>query len=269
MRVIQIFLVIHLLVLASVAKADFPQRQKDTILLDFGLSAGAMTAWGISRWGWFQHSPKVQREGWFAKDTHAGGADKTGHFFMSYVLADVLNWDFNRNGVKNPERTAALTAMAAMTLLEVGDATSSKYGFSMEDLVADAGGVLASWFLATHPQWDDLIDIRMEYWPSAGFDLGKDASSDYSGMRHLLAFKSSGIPALSTTPLRWFELQTGYYTRGFRSYDDAALRDNPERHLYVGVGLSIPELFGKRPAARTVFSYIQPPNFNLSTSYRF
>ncbi len=269
MRVFKAVLFFMLLAVGSIARADFTGQQRDTVLLDFGLSAGAITAWGISRWGWFQYSPRIQREGWFDKNTHAGGADKTGHFYMSYVLADVLHWDFRRNGVKHPARTAALTAMATMTLLEFGDATSSKYGFSTEDLIADAGGVLASWFLATHPKWDELIDIRMEYWPSAGFDLGKDASSDYSGMRHLLAFKPGAIPALSATPLRWLELQTGYYTRGFRSYDDADLQSNPQRHLYVGVGLSLPSLFKSRPVARTVFNYLQPPGFNLSASYNF
>jgi len=194
-----------------------------------------MTAWGIARWDWFRHSPKFKREGWFGMDTHAGGADKTGHFYMSYVLSDTLLWDFKRNGVRNPERNAALGALAAMTLLEIGDATSSKYGFSHEDFIADAGGVLASWWLAKNPAWDDLIDIRMEYWPSAGFNVKEDAASDYTGMKHLLAFSGAAIPMFQETPLQWLELQTGYYTRGFRSFD-TPLENGPERHLFVGVG---------------------------------
>ena len=253
---------------SSSVHAESPGRSRDTILLDFSTAAGAMTAWGIARWDWFQHSPKFKREGWFGADTHAGGADKTGHFYMSYVLSDLLLWDFRRQGVHNPEKSAALTALATMTLLEIGDATSSKYGFSVEDLIADAGGVLASWVLATNPQLDELIDIRMEYWPSAGFDLTQDAASDYSGMRHLIALQGNAIPALKNTPLRWLELQTGYYTRGFRSFDKP-MENGPERHVYVGIGLSLPTLVQNNRAAKTILSYLQPPNLNFSTSHRF
>ncbi len=253
---------------SSSTHADTRGRSRDTILLDFSAAAGAMTAWGIARWDWFQHSPKFKREGWFGADTHAGGADKTGHFYMSYVLSDLLLWDFRRQGVHRPERAAALTALATMTLLEIGDATSSKYGFSTEDLIADAGGVLASWLLATRPELDELIDIRMEYWPSAGFDLTEDAASDYSGMRHLIALQGSAIPALANTPLRWLELQTGYYTRGFRSYD-RPMENGPERHVYVGFGLSLPTLLKKNRPAKTLLSYLQPPNLNLSVSHKF
>jgi hypothetical protein len=257
-----------LAIFSSSLHAQSPSKSRDTVLLGFSTTAGAMTAWGIARWGWFQHSPKFKREGWFGANTHAGGADKTGHFYMSYALADLLLWDFRRQGVNKPEKTAALTALATMTLLEIGDATSSKYGFSFEDLIADAGGVLASWALATNPQLDELIDIRMEYWPSAGFDLTEDAASDYSGMRHLIALKGDAIERFSNTPLRWLELQTGYYTRGFRSFD-RPLENGPERHVYVGVGISLPTVFKRHKAARTFFSYLQPPNLNLSTSYQF
>ncbi len=257
-----------LAVFSSSLHAQTREKDRDTVLLGFSTTAVAMTAWGIARWDWFQHSPKFKREGWFGADTHAGGADKTGHFYMSYALADLLLWDFRRQGVSKPEKKAALTALATMTLLEIGDATSSKYGFSIEDLIADAGGVLASWVLAKNPHLDDLLDIRMEYWPSAGFDLTEDAASDYSGMRHLIALRADAIPRLSNTPLRFLELQTGYYTRGFRSFD-RPLENGPERHVYLGVGISLPTVFKHNSAAKTIFSYLQPPNLNISTSYRF
>jgi hypothetical protein len=250
------------------ARAEFTRSDRDTILLDFGIASAAMTAWGIARWDWLQHSPKIQREGWFGRDTHAGGADKTGHFFMSYVLADMLYLDFKRHRVEDPARTAALTALATMTLLEIGDATSSKYGFSTEDLVADAAGVFASWFLASHPKWDRVVDIRMEYWPSAGFRASDDIASDYSGMRHLLAISADVIPKLRHTPLRFLEFQTGYYTRGFRTFDEP-LENGPERHLYAGVGISLPSLFGGNPISKKVFTYLQFPNLNLSVNRQF
>lgn len=254
--------------LSSELSGNFSRSDRDTIALDVGIASGLMTAWGIARWDWFRHSPKFKREGWFGVDTHAGGADKTGHFYMSYLLSDALLWDFKRNGVRNPERNAALGALAAMTLLEIGDATSSKYGFSHEDFIADAGGVLASWWLAKNPRLDDLIDIRMEYWPSDGFNVKEDAASDYTGMKHLLAFSGNAIPMFKETPLQWLELQTGYYTRGFRSFD-TQLENGPERHFFVGVGLSLPTLFKNNRALRTISSYLQTPHLQTHTSWQF
>ncbi len=256
---------------SSIVSADFRRPDhsgRDTVALDFGIATGLLTAWGIARWDWLQHRPQFKREGWFEKDSHAGGADKTGHFYMSYVLSDLLLWDFRRAGVAHPERTAALTALAAMTVLEIGDATSSKYGFSPEDFIADAGGVLASWWLAKNPAWDDLIDIRMEYWPSDGFNLAEDAASDYSGMKHLVAFRGDAVQRLKHTPLRWLELQAGYYTRGFRSYDKP-LDNGPERHLFLGLGLSLPTLLESNKIARTVARYLQTPYLHGNVSWNF
>lgn len=242
--------------------------ERHTIALDLSIATGFMTAWGIAQWDWFQHTPKFKQEGWFGADTHAGGADKTGHFYMSYVLSDILLADFRRNDVKNPEQKAALTALAAMTVLEIGDATSSKYGFSAEDWIADAGGVMASWWLAKNPEWDDLIDIRMEYWPSAGFALDGDIASDYTGMKHLIAFRGDAVNSLRHTPLGLLELQTGYYTRGFRTFD-TPLDNGPERHFFVGVGLSLPTLFASNKVASTVAKYLQTPHFQLNSSWKF
>lgn len=250
------------------ANAEFTCQDRDTVLLDFSVASAAMTAWGISQWEWFQHTPKLQHEGWFGRDTHAGGADKTGHFFMSYVLSDLLYKDFQHKGVHQPAKTAALTALATMTLLEIGDATSSKYGFSTEDLIADAAGVLASWFLASHPAVDRVVDIRMEYWPSSGFEVSNDLASDYSGMRHLIAIRADAIASLPRLPFSWLEFQAGYYTRGFRSFDHP-LPNGPERHVYAGIGINLPELFKHNKLAKTAFTYLQPPSLNISTSYRF
>lgn len=243
------------------------KEYKGVVALDLSLASLAISTWGIAQWGWFQHSPVFKREGWFGADTSSGGADKTGHFYMSYVLSDLFLLDFKRHGVKNPERKAALAAMTAMTLVEVGDATSDKFGFSGEDLIADAMGVAASWWLASNPVWDDRIDIRMEYWPSNGFNLKNDAVSDYSGMKHLVALRADGFQRLRNTPLKWFELQAGYYTRGFRTFDE---EPTATRHTYLGLGLSLPVLAGKKSKiAGKLLSYVQPPGFNVEVDNQF
>ncbi|MEZ5451006.1 MAG: DUF2279 domain-containing protein, partial [Thiolinea sp.] len=209
-----------------------PEREDRIVARDFGFASAAFTAWGVSKWDWFKHSPKFKQEGWFGADTHAGGADKLGHLYMSYLLSEGMLWDFKRNEVSNPEDKAALASLAAMTLIEVGDATSSKYGFSGEDWLADAIGVGAQWYLSKNPEWGDKIDLRLEYWPSPGFSGKFDAAADYSGMKHLIAIKGDGFDALKGTLAEYLELHAGYYTRGFRTYDKGHY-DVPKRHVYV------------------------------------
>ena len=261
-----ITLSLSLLALNGCAMLETPQEK--VVARDFGLAAGAFTAWGVSKWDWFKYSPKFHKEGWFGADTHAGGADKMGHLYMSYLLSESMVWDFKRNGVENAEDNAAMASMAAMTLIEVGDSTSHKFGFSGEDLLADAVGVGASWFLSKNPDWGDKIDLRMEYLPSPGFSGKFDAAADYSGMKHLVAIKGDGFDSLKGTPLEFLELQAGYYTRGFRTYD-AGHWDKPERHTYVGVGLNLPRILGKDSVAGTFFSYYQMPKTYVATDNKF
>lgn len=262
-------LCISLLTLTSLSGCASLQTPQDrAVARDFGIAAGAFTAWGVTKWDWFKYSPVFKKEGWFGPDTHAGGADKTGHLYMSYLLTEGLLWDFKRQQVNNPEGKAALAAMGAMTLIEIGDATSSKYGFSGEDLVSDALGVGASWWLSKNPEWGDRIDLRMEYWPSPGFSGKYDAAADYSGMKHLVAIKGDGFQRLKGTPLEYLELQAGYYTRGFRTYDKGHW-DKPERHTYVGVGLNLPRIFGKDTVAGTLFKYYQPPHTYVDVDNQF
>lgn len=250
----------------SLSDSGKPGNHGGVVALDLSLATLAISAWGISQWDWFKHSPVAKREGWFSADTHAGGADKTGHLYMSYMLSELFMMDFRRNGVSNPERKAALAAMAAMTIVEIGDATSSKYGFSSEDLISDAAGVALSYWLASNPKWNDRIDLRMEYWPSSGYNLKNDAVSDYSGMKHLVAIKADGFDSLKRTPLRWFELQAGYYTRGFRTFDE---QDSASRHGYLGLGISLPVLAGKNTLPGKLLSYIQPPGFYVQMDKQF
>ena len=241
-------------------------KYKGVVALDLSVASLAITSWGIAQWGWFTHSPVAKREGWFGADTSSGGADKTGHFYMSYLLSELFLADFRRHGVHRAEGKAALSALAAMTLVELGDATSDKFGASGEDLIADALGVAVSWWLGSNPVWDDRIDVRMEYWPSSGFNFKNDAVSDYSGMKHLVALRADGFLSMRHTPLKWLELQAGYYTRGFRTFDKQEI---PTRHTYVGLGLSLPVLAGKNTKFGKLLSYVQPPGFNLEFDKQF
>ncbi len=260
---------VTLYTLAALSGCSHLSNPNDRVVVrDLGIASAVFTAWGVKKWDWFEYSPKFKKEGWFGADTHAGGADKLGHLYVSYLLSDGMLWDFKRNQVESPEDKAALASLAAMTLIEIGDSTSSKHGFSGEDWIADATGVGIQWFLSKNPYWGRKIDLRMEYWPSPGFSGKFDAAADYSGMKHLIALKGSGFDSLKGTPLEFLELQMGYYTRGFRSYDVGHF-DEPKRHLYVGIGLGLPRILGENTVAGRFFQYYQAPHTYVDISREF
>ncbi|PLX88844.1 MAG: hypothetical protein C0618_03450 [Desulfuromonas sp.] len=244
---------------------SFTTAEKRLVARDTLLSAAAITAWGVTNWDWFTRSFHRGDEGWFTDASKTGGSDKTGHMFSTYALADLMFWDFyHRNGMarQRAAQSAAWSALGVMTFLEVGDATSD-YGFSYEDLIMDALGAGTSYLLNRHPGLDEKIDFRLEYWPSKGLSGRDDYAADYSGMRHLFALKAAGFTSLKKTPLRFLEVHLGYYSRGFRTYDVGHYDE--ERHLYAGVGLSLPEVFSGVPILPSIFKYYQPPKTYLAT----
>jgi len=235
------------------------------------LAFGGITGWGIVHWGWFTEPQHIVDEGGFSADSSTGGADKTGHFYMSYLLAELMTARLERQGYTSAQSAlwGATSAMALMTWLEVGDGTGP-YGFSVEDLVADFLGVTMSWVKTRSPAIGRVIDFRTEYWPTPGALEGNDIAADYTGMRHLMAIQLAGVPYVSQTPLHLIDLQVGYYSRGFRTFDEPELQAAPVRSLYMGVGLNVAEfLRGEFPERDWMaFHYYQTPLVSFEVASR-
>lgn len=216
--------------------------------------AAFITAWGLAKWDYGDQTLHLQRERWFQKDTREGGADKAGHFYTSHVLTHALGGLYEHWGLARDRaaREAALTSLLITTYMEVGDGFS-RYGIAPEDLVMNLAGTWLGYQLYRDETWGRRLDLRLEY----RFN-GKtgDVLTDYEHARYLVALKFDGFAALADTPLRFFEVQAGYYARG---YGDAS----PDRRVgYLGLGLNfshLAEQFGWRRTA-TVLHYYQPPD---------
>lgn len=211
-----------------------------------GVVAG-VTALGIKSWDWgsskkFRFNP----EGWFSDRTGSGGADKLGHAFTSYALTNALAERLVQQG-RSPDRaalSAALTTQTIMLYVEIFDGLSNDHGFAREDVVMNLLGTAVAAARQANPALRDTLDFRLEYEPS-GYK-GFRPLSDYSGQKYLVAMKLGGFAGLRDTPLRFLELQAGYYTRGFSQAEkaDGIAR---RRHSFVGVGLNLNEVFlGRR-----------------------
>jgi len=233
-------------------------------ITDTALVSAGIAAWGFSQWNWGTKSFHFHDEGWFEEESKTGGSDKTGHLYMTYLLSRVLSSRYQDRGMSLEESSfwGSLSSLTAMTLLEIGDGTSP-YGFSKEDLIADAVGSFLAYVIRVNPKVDEFIDIRFEYWPSNSSEGRNDFTTDYSNMRHLVAFKLSGFDSLKDTPFSFIELQAGYYSRGYRSYDTV----EESQHFYMGVGISLSNLADRSGinVLKNIFEFYQPGHTYVET----
>jgi len=233
-------------------------------IVDTAIVSAGIAAWGFTQWNWGTQKFHFHSEGWFEADSKTGGSDKTGHLYMTYLLSRVMASRMQDRGLSLKESSfiGSLTGLTAMTLLEIGDGTSP-YGFSKEDFIADSLGAILAYFIRAYPKVDEFIDVRFEYWPTGNTEGRTDFTTDYSSMRHLLAFKASGFDSLKHTPLSIIEAQIGYYSRGFRSYDTV----EESQHIYVGIGISLADLARRSEihVLENTFEFYQPGHTYVET----
>jgi uncharacterized protein YfiM (DUF2279 family) len=233
-----------------------------------GLGAFAgITALGVYSWDWGGSSFHFNNENWFGKNTVSGGSDKLGHAFTSYALTNAFAERLQEKG-RSPARaamSAGLMTTALMLYVEAFDGVSGDHGFSYEDVLMNTLGTGFAYLRQTNPRLKSLVDYRMEYKPS-GYK-GFRPLSDYEGQKYLLALKFSGMKSLKDTPLKYFELQTGYYSRGFSKQARADGKTRTQQG-FVGIGVNLTELlFGTydrdenkyKKWGRFAFEHVQVP----------
>jgi uncharacterized protein YfiM (DUF2279 family) len=215
--------------------------------------------WGIVNWDYFQSRPHSKNEGWFGEDTDEGGADKLGHFYACYLLSHGLAYRYERWGYRHDRAAVygALSGFGLTGLMELGDSFSA-YGFSYEDMAMNTLGSLAGYLLWTHPELMRKIDIRVELMPR--FDQA-DVFTDYQHQKYLVALKLDGFDGLRDSPLRYLDLQLGYYARNYPQSSSGT----SERNVYIGLGVNLSRVFADlswRKTAR-VFNYLQVPGTHI------
>lgn len=222
------------------------------------LGIGVVLAWGLAHWEYGEQPLHARSEGWFGRDTPEGGADKLGHLYTGYVVARSLAALYRDWGLDpgTAARQGALSSLLLTSVMELGDGFSP-YGVSGEDAVMNLAGAWAGLELARHEAWRERVDLRVEY--RFNRDAG-DITTDYEHARYLVALKPAGFRAWRDTPLRWLELQAGYYARGY---------DTPQaqrrRTAYAGLGLNLPLVLRHAGLERvaTFLQFYQPPGSSL------
>lgn len=203
------------------------------------IGAGVIALWGTAFWDYFTISPVTGDEGWFGEDTKYGGADKLGHVYSTYVWSLGFASLYEYWGMTEEDSLlyGPLSAWVFQGMMEVGDSFSESQGFSYEDLVMNTVGAAFYYVREKYPEVKRKVDFRLEYIPDFNADV--DFFTQYNSMKYMMALKFSGFDSMEDTPMKYFELQVGYYTRGYSEHENYASK---ERVIYAGIGLNSSEV---------------------------
>lgn len=250
--------------------------QSRAVIWDIGAIYGLTTVFGLKNWEWGSSGFHFMNEGWFGEDTKYGGMDKLGHAYTGYLLTEYFSQRIAHE-VSDPNGaiiTGAILGMGVQSYIEFFDGFSGGHGFSYEDFIADGVGVGFSILRNTVPELGDKLDFRLEYIQSDYSDFAP--VTDYAGQKYVLALKLSGFDELEETPLRFVELQAGYFTQGYTDAEREADVDQ-RREPYVAIGLNLNELLKQAPevhdtlpgaVASRALEYLQVPYTYVPTSSR-
>ena len=233
------------------------QHHRDLAQYKFGGDDEPCKESGLGRW--FSRCALI---GWAGDETYAGGEDKFGHAWSTMSLARLGTEILTQWG--HYDRTdSMLIATAASELIFAGVEVRDGFNFefSYSDLGGDTVGALAALALMRWPRLDELVDFRVQYFPSQMYLRKLDGSSpcpyggcsrwniaeDYSGQTYLLAFHLGAIHSLRDmeygTISRFVDVTLGYDTRNYKPTPDADITAKPTQSMFVGVSFNAQGFF--------------------------
>ena len=161
------------------------------------------------------------------------GMDKAGHAFSAYTIStiqsDIMQWC----GIKanNASIIGSATSLAYMSMIELFDGYSDKWGFSKGDMVANLAGIAL--FQGQQLGWNEQrVSIKFsyhysmfaQYYPQAlGSNNQERIIKDYNGQTYWLSANvGSFLPADNSFP-KWLNVSVGCGADGM-----IGARENPK-----------------------------------------
>lgn len=244
---------------------SFTRGQK-TLLLNGGAMLG-ISIYGLTKWEYGDSNFHVERENWFQQTTKDGGADKFGHFWIFYTVSHLYSYEYRNWGYTDKEANlyGSLSSFGSSVFMELLDGFSPSQGFSYEDMIMNIAGCGVAYVWGQSPRLASKIDFRAEYTPQFN---SKDSGgfNNYDRQKFIIALKADGFDSIKNPYLRYLELQTGYYARGYEDYDKGG-PDSRRRNIFIGLGLNASKLVQKFVDTR-VFDYIQIPCTSVNKGFK-
>jgi hypothetical protein len=201
--------------------SSYNQQRVNSIILSETVTGTAITI-GLN-YLWYKKFPR-SRFHFFNDNNEWLNMDKLGHACTTYNVSaiqnDLLRWAGVRPGPAALYGT--LTALGFMTLVEIMDGHSAKWGFSKGDMLANLAGCIL--FASQQLAWNQQrISLKYSYHhtPFASYnpdELGNNLPQrmlkDYNGQTYWLSFNiASFLPAAAHFP-QWLNMSAGYGAAG-------------------------------------------------------
>ncbi|HEY5949524.1 MAG TPA: DUF2279 domain-containing protein [Kofleriaceae bacterium] len=258
--------------LAPAKVLSSPSRDEHTH--DHRLASGITLAslyagfWGWAYIAWYRNHPlkeehDIGADGWFGVNTYAGGADKLGHAWATMTLARGGTALLDKGGWKRWHAALISAAMSELLFFGVEVKDYYYYEFSPGDFTFNTLGALSAVALDLSPRLDELIDFRVEWWPSKQFRYNLtnadspcakhtpgqpscsrlNVAEDYSGETYLLALHLGAIRPLRDmkygTWSKFVDVAVGFETRNYKPPPTLLMEQEPEvvrrQTLFLGV----------------------------------
>lgn len=247
---------------SAVSPAPDPMAHVWGAGLGLGLSVGGSIAWKFTtKWS---GSFRVMDEGWFGRETYAGGADKLGHMYTDFVLGRGLFYLYQAYHYSRKDSIlyAFISGSIARTLMEVADGFTT-YHFSYGDLLFNLLGSTSNALLLLDEDIADTFYMSWSYLSSseaqAGYHDPFDFSTDYSGMVFGLNADLYGLRRMagsdSTSWADYTFVGINYYTRQFRQPD----QDKRERFVGMSYGIALHRFYEKGSVIGPVLRFVKLP----------
>lgn len=214
--------------------------------LMLGLYVGMNT---LAYLAWWKDSPPDQFEwihdGWFERNTYAGGADKLGHFWGNILMTRAAAGILEEGGwhPRTSSFAGAALSIGTFHLVEMRDGYST--GYSKNDMISNVAGAAVGVLFREVPVLDQMFDVRVEYKPTPLYfkkfkKKGFNFTEDYTGMTFLFAYHLCSIPWVEQSGgiLRFADFVLGYNARNYKPKpDDPYTMRYQDR--FVGVSLNL------------------------------
>lgn len=195
-------------------------RVTGTIIVESAI--GTVVTIGLN-YLWYKKFPHSKFH-YFNDNNEWLNVDKVGHATTAYNIAaiqsDVLRWGGVRMGTASLIGTA--TGLAFMSMIEIMDGHSTKWGFSPGDMIANLAG--CALYEGQQLLWgQQRISLKYsyhatifpQYYPAElGGNLPQRMLKDYNGQSYWLSFNIASFLPASTHFPQWLNLAAGYGAEG-------------------------------------------------------
>jgi hypothetical protein len=156
-----------------------------------GVSAGAFIyAYGIQNNMWWKGEKSGFHTNWTEDWNSSLGADKVGHLYFGYSLANIYKHGFQWAGYSKEKSIlySGILTLSYQTFLEIRDGFSREYGFSWGDFGANLLGSMYP-FLQSQYSFLETFNFKISFQPSKRFknNSNRYILDDYESTYHWLS----------------------------------------------------------------------------------